>query len=296
MKSMTKFQEALLASAEAQFADMPEDEQIQITPSAEFYNNIPNRKKTFHPLRRAVLIAAALALFVGVAFAAHFFTLGNAEVYDYTFPADVEACDVYVIKFHEEFANPDAPETIETFYLPTLDVSLETADPGWVSISDGETHYAPLLEPADFAAIEEDPENWNHLYYADQMPEAPTHFSSGWTLYSHDNMESRQITYWQETAKSVPIGTDFYSIAYPPEFYSEKQVETLQVGNHEVLSILVDWEGPHSHDPHTTTYWFWTDGEYVFQLSAEDADVSYMQALMESMEPIEDIETYFGQE
>lgn len=294
MKSMTKFQEALLASAEAQFADVPEDEQIQITPSAEFYNNIPNRKKTFHPLRRAVLIAAALALFVGVAFAAHFFTLGNAEVYDYPFPADVEACDVYVIKFHEEFANFHAPETIKTFYLPTLDVSVETADPGWVKVSDGEKPFYPLLERTDFEDPEV-PESGGYIQFADQIPQDPIRFSSGWTLYSEDYMNSRQITYWQKTAKSVPIGTDFYSIAYPPESCSENQVETLQIGQYEVLSILVDWEGPHSHDPHTTTYWFWTDGEYVFQLSADDADVGYMQALMESMEPIEDISAYFAQ-
>ena len=128
------------------------------------------------------------------------------------------------------------------------------------------------------------------------MPDDPTSFSSGWTLYSEDYTTSRQITYWQQPAKKVPIGTDdFYSIAYPPEFYSEKQVETLQIGSHEVLSILVDWEEAHSHDPRTTTFWFWTDGEYIFQLSADDADAGYMQSLMESIQPIEDIETYFGQ-
>ena len=294
MKSLTPFQEALLASAEAQFADVPAEDQVEIQPSPEFYSNRPGKKTSLKPLRKAILIAAAVALFAGIAFAAHYFTLGNVEVYDYPFPAEVEACDVYVIKFHEEFANSHAPETIETFYLPTLDVSVETPDAGWVKVSDGEKTFYPLLERTDFADPEA-PENTNYIQFADQMPQNPTRFSSGWTLYSEDYMNSRQITYWQKTAKSVPIGTDFYSIAYLPEFCSENQVETLQIGQYEVLSILVDWIGPHAHDPHTTTYWFWTDGDYIFQLSADDADVTYMQALMESMEPIEDISAYFEQ-
>ena len=101
-----------------------------------------------------ILIAAAVALFAGIDFAAHYYTLGNVEVYNYPFPAEVEACDVYVIKFHEEFANSRAPETIETFYLPTLDVSVETADPGWVQVSDREKTFYPLLERTDFEALE----------------------------------------------------------------------------------------------------------------------------------------------
>ncbi|MBR6826428.1 MAG: hypothetical protein IKM59_07770 [Oscillospiraceae bacterium] len=288
MKSMTPFQEALLASTEAQFAEVPEEEQIEIQPSPAFYSNRPGKKKSLNPLWKAILIAATVALFVGAAFAAHFNTLGNVEVYDYPFPAEVEACDVYVIKFHEEFANSHAPETIKTFYLPTLDVSVETADPGWVMVSDREKAFYPLLERTDFADPEA-PENTNDIQFADQMPKDPIEFSSGWTLYSEDYMNSRQITYWQKTAKSVPIGTDFYSIAYLPEFCSENQVETLQIGPYEVLSIFVDWIGPHAHDPHTTTYWFWTDGDYIFQLSADDADVAYMQALMESIQPVDDM-------
>lgn len=283
MKFLTPFQEALLTSAESQFAEVPEEAQIDIQPSQSFYDRIPGKKKFIKPLRKACLVAAALALLVGGAFAVRFFSLGQPEVYKFPFPAEVEACDVYVIKFQEEFANEDAPDTIETFYLPTLDVSVETANPGWSSVSDEEKSFHPLMDSSEFDASAYD-------WYTEQFPESPTHFSAGWTV------EGKQITFWQKTAKHVPIGTDFYSIAFIPEAFAENQTEILQIDHHEVLSLLIHWNGAFSQARHTTHYWFWTDGEYVFQLSADDADLDYMQQLMESIEPIEDSSPYLGKD
>ena len=43
-------------------------------------------------------------------------------------------------------------------------------------------------------------------------------------------------------------------------------------------------------------HWFLTNGEYLFHIMAEDVDRAFMQELMESVQPIEDITTYFDQE
>lgn len=262
MKSMTPFQEALLASAESQFKDVPAEDQIEIQPSPEWYRNRPGRKTHMKPFRKAILIAAAVALFAGVALAAHFYTLGKVDVTAGILRCPLTAEEItdgaYVIdiKFREDFSNSDAPDIIETFYLPTLDVC----------------------------------ENAEHKNY--EVGEN--------RLVADFYLEGQQIHFWQRPAKSVP---DNYPIYYMPDTLPEAQTEMLQIGNYEVLSLSVQWqfhwEG--ETDRHTDRYWYWTNGEYLFQLSVSDSgttvydtDLAFMQQLMESVKPIEDISSYFG--
>ena len=116
--------EVLLTSAEAQFADVPQEEQIHITPSPGFYDNLPGKKKPLKTFRRAILIAAVLALFAGIAFAAHYFTMGNVGVEIYQFPLRAEEISngatagnyVVELKFQEDFSAAGAPDSIETYF------------------------------------------------------------------------------------------------------------------------------------------------------------------------------------
>lgn len=314
MKSMTPFQEALLASVESQYTDVPAEDQIEIQPSPELYRNRPGRKKHMKPLRKAILIAAAVALFAGVALAAHLYTLGKVDVTAGILRCPLTAEEItdgaYVIdiKFREDFSNSDAPDIIETFYLPTLDVC-ENAERKKYEVGDDKHRYLPLLsreeidelnrwaESDDTSVPPEDTGAVVHFNnFTDQMPEAPKYF------YADFFVGGRQIHFSQEPAKSIP-DYDIFSHYFDPASLPEVQTEMLQIGNYEVLSLSVQrqlpWEG--ETDRHTNRYWYWTNGEYLFTISVSDTgttvydtDLAFMQQLMESVKPIEDISSYFG--
>lgn len=314
MKSMTPFQEALLASAESQFTDVPAEDQIEIHPSPEWYRNRPGRKTHLKPLRKAILIAAAVALFAGVALAAHFYTLGKVDVTAGILRCPLTAEEVtdgaYVIdiKFREDFSNSDAPDIIETFYLPTLDVC-ENAERKKYEVGDDKHRYLPLrskeeidelngwAESDDTSVLPEDAGGVVHFdNFTDQMPEAPEYFVADFFV------AGQQIRFSQQPAKSIP-DYDIYSHYFDPASLPEVQTEMLQIGNYEVLSLSVQWQFPWEGetDRHSSRYWYWTNGEYLFELivgdtgtTVYDTDQAFMQQLMESVEPIEDISSYFG--
>lgn len=307
MKSMTKFQEALLASAEDQFADVPAEDQIEIQPSPEFYSNRPGKKKSLKPLRKAILIAAALALFVGIAFAAHYFSMENVEIEIYQFPLRAEeiangaTAGSYVVKlkFPDDFSDAGAPDSIETFYIPTLEI-FENADYSNYEIANNDYRYFSSLSKEEIEEHNREYENLpdpgeNEFYFynlfTDQIPENPTFAHGDW--YVNGN----QITFSQRLAKHIAEGV-FYTIQYPGEWLPEAHKELLAIGNYEVLAITVEHHLSFEEEPvrHTSHHWFWSDGEYLFSITARDVDQAFMQEFMESVQPIEDITTYFEQE
>lgn len=304
MKSMTPFQRALLAATEAQFADVPEEEQIEIHPSQEFYTKRPRMKKPLKPLRKAVLIAAALSLLAGIAFAAHLFTPGKVEVYEWPLELVEKHNMGYVLelKFQEDFANENAPNSIETYYLPTIDVSRENAMSGSFEVGNDEGRYLPLLPEEERILPNEDdlPEgvfiSGNHIL--EQFPREATYFHAGWSV------AGLQIYFSQQLAKQIPE-VDFFSIQYPSEMLPEARTEILQIGNYEVLTVSIEHQEPYegNGDRHTDHYWYWTDGDYFYSLNISDPELfgqdmpkEYMQKLMESVQPIEDMSPYSGVE
>ena len=288
MKPMTQFQEALLTATEAQFADVPEEEQTNIQPTSDFYDHVPGKKKPLKPLRRAILIAAALALFVSAAFASHFFTLGGAEVREFPFSLEEipNSCYSLEVKFYDDFANENAPDTIETYYLPTKDLSIESAEQ--IEVGNESVRFHPLLD-------EETKEFFSDYdWYTDRLPENPTSFSVGWSRYIDQmNGIGQQILFSQMLAKRAPGAVQ--TIAYLRDSNPEAQSEVLQIENHEVLSIRMDYDLPFGRGRRTTYYWYWTDGDYLFRLMADDVDQDYMQQLMESVQPMEDMTAYLDQ-
>ncbi len=288
MEPMTQFQEALLAATEAQFADVPEEELTNIQPIPDFYDHIPGKRKSLKPLGRAILIAAVLALFVGAAFAARFFTLGGMEVREFPFTVEEIPNSYYCLelKFYDDFANKNAPDTIETYYLPTKDLSIESAER--IVVANESKSFNPLLD-------EETKEFYSgYDWYTDRLPENPTDFSVGWSHHT-DPMDTigQQIMFDQMLAKQDPVG--LHTIALPRESNPEAKSEFLQINNYEVLSIRIDHDLPFGLGREKTYHWYWTDGDYLFHLMADDVDQDYMQQLMESVQPMEDMTAYLDQ-
>jgi len=293
MKSMTPFQQALLTATESQFADVPEEEQIEIHPSQEFYDHIPGKRRALKPFRKAILIAAALALLVGATFATRFFTFGDVDVEIYQFPGrlaeDPPGSHIIELAFHEDFANKNAPDTIETFYLPTKDVSVDTV--GLIVVSNSEEEFYPNW---DYVA----PPHYEPGWVKNEMPVDPDCFHIDWCI------DGMQISFAQRTAKSVS-NIDFFTIVHPGDSLPVARTEILQINNYEVLSVAVESQYPYEGetDRHTSYRWYWTDGDYLFELFVGDTDLivrdidqEYMRQLMESVQPMEDMSPYFGEE
>ncbi len=287
MKAMTPFQEALLAAAESQFADVPEEEQIEIHPSQEFYDNIPGKRRLRKTLPKAFLIAAALALVVGVTAVYRHLMPGEPEIFKFSYREIDHSPRFLEIQISEEIAKAGASNYIETYYLPTLDLSPENADymevkkdvlifrlpvgKGSLSIPQGFSCYSGI--------------------YTDRIPSRPNSFYGSWQIHG------KTIHFSQSLAKDVSINTPFLYLYYDDislldyELEPKIKTETLQIGNHEVLSVLEEYSSPMQ-----IYHWYWTDGDYIFSLMGEDVEKSYMQQLMESVRPLEDSSTYFGKE
>ena len=304
MKPITPFQEALLTATETQFADVPEEGEIEIHPSQAFYDHIPGKRRALKPFRKAILIAATLTLLIGTALATHFLSMGKVEVYEWPLETVEQHNMGYVLelKFREDFAKEDAPETIETYFLPTLDVCRENAMSGSFEVGSDEGRYLPLLPGEEMVLPNEDDLHegvfisGNHIL--EQLPREATYLHAGWLV------DGLQIYFTQKPAKQIPE-VDFFSIQYPLEMLPEARTETLQIGNYEVLSVSIEYQYPYEGetDRHTNHYWYWTDGDYFYSLSTNDSDLSvrnisgdYMRQLMESVQPMEDMSPYFGEE
>lgn len=283
MKALTPFQNALLTATESQFDDVPEEDQIHILPSQEFYNSVPGKRKSLTPLRKVILIAASLSLLVAAVVASQSFSLGKVEVEKYIFPVEAgdDVCDVYDIVFYDEIANEDAPKSIQTFYFPTKDVSVENAN--WVRVSENVQTFQ------SFQRIPDDLDDSQYDWYLDHFPENPTRVSAEWYI------DGQQMMFSQNLAYDVPVGEKYWSIAYPPEVHAVMQAEVLEISNFEVLSVEVESDIPFQEGRETFYYWYWTNGDYVFQLIAENVDKEYMQQLMESVQPVEDTSPYLGE-
>ena len=113
-----------------------------------------------------------------------------------------------------------------------------------------------------------------------------------------------QIYFSQQLAKQIPE-VDFFSIQYPSEMLPEARTEILQIGNYEVLTVSIEHQEPYegNGDRHTDHYWYWTDGDYFYSLNISDPELfgqdmpkEYMQKLMESVQPMEDMSPYSGVE
>lgn len=287
MKPLTPFQRALLDSTARQFDDVPDEDHIDITPSRNFNRKVDRIGRKSHmgaALRRGLIAAVLIVALVGSAFAAYYVAgLGETDVsaFDYVTPDGKENIAIEV-QFNDAFALIDAPETIETYYLPTLDVSMDTVDPSNTYLEDGEHVFYPFL--AEERRTFNDAEDSYETLYNTRI-ETPTTFVAGWS----DN--DLQVVFHQQTAGSISTDKPFARITFPKAWDPKYAVETITVDNFEVLSVLstVDWG---EDGGSTYTWWFWTDGSYLYYLQVSDADTAYMTGLLRSVRPVENINEY----
>lgn len=266
---MTPFQKALLESTASQFDNVPEEAEIDIVPTPQFTReaqHIGKQHRLRKTLRRVGLVAVVFVLLVGTVLAGKLFPdWGKPEMSQFSMHMEDGSENVHIrMDFNESFVSPDAPENIETFYMPTLEVSPENVVPGscFVEYSGGGAYYPFLKENDPYEGnIKLDKEIFDTLFCWDRGYDFLTY-----SQIALNNDRNNGIQ-WVHSKENEP----------------QYETKTIEVDGYDVFCVAI-------HSTYGTTHiWFWTDGDYLFSLQSGQAD---MTDLLRSMQPMEDMSPY----
>lgn len=276
MDKLSTFQKALLNSVDQEFSDVPREEELQnIVPISAR----PSKHQANKILRRSLIAAAVVLVLVGSVFAAvRLSPIPSISKSYYRFPEYNTANDIYSFKFSESIAAENAPDEIEEYVLPSLFVSSKDLKPYSCFFEDEDSVYHPLTDA-----------------YEDEQPldgKVQT------AHYEWSTEEYGQITFQQQTAKSITPGQDFLSIQFGSDSLVAVLHNTFTLGEFEILCFSADFsayeEFADEENP-ISRFWFWTDGNYLYQLSCGgEVSDEEMEELFHSIAPVEDINVYLG--
>lgn len=290
---MTPFEKALIQAVNDDFSHVPPEEELDFPPIS--------MKKTAkrNTLRRCLLAAAVCALLVGGVLAAYAvkFTLGSTEVADVTdkihFLAEEDDRNIYYeIKFSDDFVDPAAPDEIKTFFLPTIMISGESIDKFQTSAyKSGVGRYYPFTsQPVD--GDEADPEDY------DLILAGPDSISYRW-----DPSEDVHIGLDQHVTRSVTNGTlKGYHLVYENSDLVTSSHKTIEIDEYSILTFDADFTKKRLEmDPSFSSTdiwrnWFWTDGEYLFNLSSTGLTLEEMTDLFCSIKAVSTAYPYYTEE
>ena len=182
---MTPFEKALIQAVNDDFSHVPPEEELDCPV-------IPLRKiRKTNAFRRCLIAAAVCVLLIGSALATYVVkhAMVSVQIVDLTDKIEVSTntghvTTHYYIDFPVDFASPDAPDTIETFYLPTIMVSAKSLNRRYTRIDkEGLGGYHPFgiednyvdTKQEDYQKIHDAPDrvyyNWNNsLLYDYEYP------------------------------------------------------------------------------------------------------------------------------
>lgn len=265
---MTPFQKALLESTSSQFDNVPEEANVDITPTLAFTREVQRIGKKHHlrkTLRRVGLAAAVFVLLIGTVVAVKLFPdWGKPELSQFTVSMEDGYENIHIrMDFDEAFVSPDAPDHIETYYMPTLDVNPELIVPGNTYFESFTSVYRPFFE-------EDNP------YPNNTMPEDGIID----TLFTW-NIAGDWVSFSQRSLKSGKLkGIQW---VYGAEQNPKMSTETFTVDAYDIFCVTI--EASYGTEYH----WFWSDGDYLFSLESTKED---MTELLRSIQPMEDMSPY----
>lgn len=252
---MNDFQKALLQSVNNEFAYVPAEQEIDIPALA------PKRKRR-HTLRRSLLIAAAVLILVGSVFAAYALKHPIGEVDVKTDEVEIFGFELseednnlyYQLTFSELSVNPDAPQKLEAYFLPQKFVDAQSVN-GWDCFI--EDHDSMLIyymfreeQPLDRVLTQEEIDL--------------VHSNADGVHYSWYSEEYGFIYFWQTRAIEAADGTPFVNHAVPDSEEQHATYRTIEIDEYSIFSFEVSFD----FDEDISRTWYWTDGDYIFSLSA----------------------------
>ncbi len=292
---MTPFEKALIQAVNDDFSHVPPEEELDFAP-------IPMKKGTkTRTLRRCLLVAAVCALLVGGALAAYAIRYPIGEVTVETDISKILPIQVdeeyannnryYNLTFTEEILFPNAPETIETFYLPTYGVSADTLSLPNCYISNTNGVYRPF---ANLYFVHNGDDEAELVTHEGLMPNpsqeniakilaAPTCAGYQWV---EDHVET-SIYFDQYPAKRVSGGMGF-NLVFPADSPKHPSWETIEIDEYSIFTFNIDYDQESSSqdsEARTIRHWYWSNGEYLFYLIAQGT-MEEMTELFRSVKPV----------
>ena len=209
-------------------------------------------KKTAFRFGRAAVIVAVLTGLLTVAAMAVSYYRSLGEVNDVIIIFETGPLHELTVK--EAFASPDAPETIQEYYLPTAYGSGNILKTFWVEYiakdENGEYDFGYLYEPTNPDPARRDKEN--PLLYT------PTDVCYGWGSISEGGCS---VHFLQRVAKLFDDGDVLVSHAtgdFPTDLYS------FELDGYELYAFALLADDGSGKELSRT--WYWTDGDYLFTL------------------------------
>ena len=292
---MTQFEKALLQAVNDDFSHVPPEEELDFAPITV------KKGVKISPLRRFLLVAAVCVLMIGGVLAAYAVRYPIGEVTVETDISKILPIQVdeeyannnryYNLTFTEEILFPNAPETIETFYLPTYGISADTLRLPNCCISNTNGVYRPF---ANLYFVQHGDGEGEFVTYEDLMPNpsqeniakilaAPTCAGYQWVENHHESY----IYFDQYPARRVADGMGF-NLVFSADSPEQPSWETIEIDEYNIFTFNIDYDQGSSYqdsEAHTVRHWYWSNGEYLFNLLAV-CSMEEMTELFRSVKPV----------
>lgn len=288
---MTPFEKSLIQAVNDDFSHIPPEEELDCPV-------ISLRKLHRTNILRSCLIAATIcALLVGSVLGAYAVRYHIGEVSVETDIRKILPIEVdeeyannnryYNLTFSEELLLPNAPDTLETFYLPTYGVSADGLSlPNCCITTEVYGVYRPF---ANLYYVQTGEEDGSYVTYEDLMPnpsqediiqilEAPTCVDYHWVTNDPESF----IYFTQYTAKRVAEGTGVNMI-FPADSPERSSWETIEIDEYSIFTFNV--ENTEKPEEQIVRWWYWSNGEYFFSLGAQ-CPLEEMTALFRSVKAV----------
>ena len=288
---MTPLEKALIQAVNDDFSHVPPEAELDFPPVS-----MRKIRKT-KAIRRCLIAAAICVLLVGSVLGAYAVRYHIGEVSVETdirkiLPIEVDeqyanSNRCYNLTFSEELLFPNAPETLEIFYLPTYGVSADILSlPQCCITNEDNGVYRPF---ANLYYVQTGEGEVTYKTHEDLMPnpspedilkilEAPTCATYQWVTKDHGSY----IYFDQYTAKRVAEGTGF-NLIFSAEGPEEPSWETIEVDEYSIFTFNV--KNTEKPEEQLFRWWYWTNGEYFFSLGAQ-CSIEEMTALFRSVKPV----------
>ena len=278
---MEPFEKALLDAVTDEFSHVPPEDALDFAPIS-----LKKVRKT-STLRRCLLAAAVCILLVTGVLAAYTiqYRIGQVDIetdvtkiFSFVSEIDDDGNNYHSITFTEDFSNPDAPDKIETFYLPETENMTIPYSNGWYISSTGNGTYHPFTSPYL------DDQNDRQIDYEKILAE-PTSVEYEYAL---DDFAGSRIYFSQYPAKDATDGTAFMNFSYGRDAGITTYTETIEIDEYSLFAFNLDMTAldlGNGETGNVSRNWFWTNGDYVFVLTGS-LSVEEMTEIFRSVRPV----------
>ena len=238
-------------------------------------------KKAASRFGRAAVIAAVLAglLTISAMAVSYYRSLGEMDDVIVLY----ETGPQHELTVRKAFASPDAPETIQEYYLPTVYVSANNLRTCWMD-------YIAKDENGEYAfGYHYEPTSWDP---AQRVKESPLLDTPTMAYYGWDPEPGMWIVvHFMQTVATYFDDGDALSSSAAGD--SPTALTSFELDGYEIYAFaLLASDGSGEEVSRT---WYWTDGDYLFQLTCHSViSDEVMTEIFRSIRPVGSVNPYLA--